>query len=151
HDVGRSKREPKHQKSSARLLGKVHVPLGWEWKDVQLAAIVTRYHRGRPPALDQKAFARLQVTQQARAKLLAGVLRLAVARDGDQERWVRRLKVEPGSECITIFADGYSGEARAGERVAKARFLLESVLGKPIAVKGNGPKLTLRPSSAANS
>jgi len=134
HDVGRSKREQKHQKKGARLLEKMHVPLGWELKDVQLAAIVTRFHRGGVPTGGHKSFAKLQVAQQKKARLLAGILRLAAALDREHDHLVKRVKVELGSECVSLVADGYSEEAN-GERVAQARYLLESVLGKPILVR----------------
>jgi CHAD domain-containing protein len=144
HDVGRAKREAKHHRSSARLLAKMHVPLGWQWRDLYLASIVTRYHRGRVPNIEQNAFAKLKTTQQKKVKLLAGILRIAVALNSHSQYPVRRIQVQTGSECITLLAQNYSGEGRTGERVAKSRYLLETVLGRPIAVRGQGATLVIR-------
>ncbi|HEX4485133.1 MAG TPA: CHAD domain-containing protein, partial [Terriglobales bacterium] len=45
-DVGRVKRERKHQKSSYKLIRKLDLPLGWREKDLEMAALIARYHRG---------------------------------------------------------------------------------------------------------
>jgi CHAD domain-containing protein len=148
HDVGRAKRDAKHHKSSARLLAKMHVPLGLQWRQLHLAAFVTRYHRGRLPDTDQSSFAKLPLRQQNKIRLLAGILRLAVALNSDHGQPVRRIKIHASNECISLHADGFRNPNRLGERLAKQRYLLESVLGKPIVVKGDASLLQFPARSA---
>ena len=48
-DVGRAKRDRKHQKRSYKLIRKLDPPLGWQRKDLEIAALIARFHRGSLP------------------------------------------------------------------------------------------------------
>jgi CHAD domain-containing protein/HD superfamily phosphodiesterase len=136
HEIGRSKRTKNHHKVGARMVRKLRVPLGWDAKDLQLAGLISRYHRGALPRLEQKEFARLRAAQKNNAKLLAGILRLAEALDGERDGTIGRLRVENNNGYLSVVADGYSSSGPLAERVAKARYLLESVYDRPVMVRG---------------
>ena len=136
HEIGRSKGQKKHHNAHARMVRKLHAPLGWNAKDLQFAGLISRYHRGALPSQEQSEFGRLRAGQRKKVELLAGILRLAEALDAPRDSAVGRLRVESNNGYLAVFADGYSANAPLAERVARARYLLESVYEKPVMVRG---------------
>jgi hypothetical protein len=49
HDVGKAKGEANHQKDSYRMIRGLARPLGWSARELEMAAVVARYHRGALP------------------------------------------------------------------------------------------------------
>ncbi|HEV2992406.1 MAG TPA: CHAD domain-containing protein, partial [Candidatus Angelobacter sp.] len=77
HDVGRSQGNAGHHKATGRLIRKLDLPYGWKPEDLNMVALIARYHRGALPSPDHKRFAGLPGPLQRITKSLAGVLRLA--------------------------------------------------------------------------
>jgi exopolyphosphatase/pppGpp-phosphohydrolase len=143
HDVGKAKSDGGHHKDSFRMIRGLERPLGWSAREMELAAVVARYHRGAFPAHRRKTLQRLGLPDRRTAVQLAGVLRLANAldmRNGAQPR----LEVGVEDHIVLVRAAGYSVTDRAAENVAAARHLLETVLRRPVLVRGlrvaNGEK-----------
>jgi CHAD domain-containing protein len=134
HEVGRSKGEPKHHKRGSRMIRRMATPLGYEPKDLQLAAMVARYHRGALPATSQKGFARLTPAQQRRTLLLAGILRLADSLDANRDGKLTKLTVAKHDFSLVITADGYDPLGPSAARVAVARHPLEALYNLPVIV-----------------
>src|SRR5260370_30342263 len=85
HDVGKAKGAENHQKRSYRMIRGLARPLGWSARELELAAVVARYHRGALPRPRGKAMLLLELPDRAIAMELGGGLRLAGAlalRDG---------------------------------------------------------------------
>lgn len=135
HDVGLSKKKKGHQKTSYRLIQKVHPPLGWSQEKMSMAAAVARYHRGLLPRNGQRPLAGLTLAQRQIILRLAGILRLANAFDSDRKGRIGRLRVHEDGRILVISAQGYSARSRIAEDVAAARHLLETVLRRPIMIK----------------
>src|ERR1017187_4728457 len=76
HDVGKAKGAENHQKSSYRMIRGLARPLGWSARELELAAVVTRYHRGALPRPSAKTMQILALPDRPLAMELAGVLRL---------------------------------------------------------------------------
>ncbi len=53
HDVGRSKSEKGHHKTTYRMIRRLPPPLGWRAQDLLTAGVVARYHRGALPRAGQ--------------------------------------------------------------------------------------------------
>ena len=88
-DVGKAKGAENHQKHSYRMIRGLARPLGWSARELELAAVVARYHRGALPRLRGKSMQTLEMADRRIAMELAGVLRLANALDmrhGPRER-----------------------------------------------------------------
>ena len=134
HEVGRAKRDRKHQKISARYIREFDPPLGWRAQDLQLAALVARYHRGALPAPTQARFGRLSETQKDLVRFLAGILRLAESLHGGKAA-ARAVTVEKTGDFLTVWLQGILQGARQPEKVAAARYLLEAACGCPILVR----------------
>jgi CHAD domain-containing protein len=141
HDVGKAKGTENHQKDSYRMIRGLARPLGWSARELELAAVVARYHRGALPRPGGKTMQALALPDRPLAMELAGVLRLANALDlrhgrgGGENESAPRLEVSLQDGCVLVRAAGYSALDRSAEGVAAARHLLETVLRRPVLVR----------------
>ncbi len=144
HDVGKARGNEGHQKRSQRMILKLTPPLGWGIREQKLAAVVARYHRGALPRPRGKNMQQLDLPDRRIAMELAGVLRLANALDAPKPAntpharigIAPRLEVETRGGILVVHAEGYSPLQRNAENVAAARHLLETVLHRPVLVRG---------------
>jgi exopolyphosphatase/guanosine-5'-triphosphate,3'-diphosphate pyrophosphatase len=134
HDVGRAEGNQDHQKSSYRLIRKLARPLGWSARELELTAVVARYHRGALPRPRKKTMQRLELAERRVAMQLAGVMRLANALD-PKNGILPKLVVEASDHSVVVQAAGYAPLERSGEDAAAARHLLETLLRMPVIVK----------------
>jgi len=134
HDVGKAKGHEGHQKKSYRMIRSLVRPLGWSARELELAAVVARYHRGALPSLRSKAMQALDLPDRHLAMQLAGVLRFANALD-PRNGTAPKLSVELSDRVLRVHSVGYSPLHRSAENVAAARHLLETVLRLPVMVK----------------
>ena len=139
-DVGRSRHERGHHKTSYRLIHKMAPPLGWSARELQMAAAVARFHRGALPRSRHPALQPLPAQLRRPVMHLAGVLRLANALDQCQDGTAQPLKVEDGKAAVIVHAPGFERLGRVAEEVAAARYLLEVVLGRPILIQSERSK-----------
>ena len=140
HDVGKAKGAENHQKKSYRMIRGLARPLGWSARELELTAVVARYHRGALPRPRGKIMQRLELTDRPVAMELAGVLRLANALDkrrgkGTENESTPRLEVSLQDRFVLVRTAGYSALDRSAEDVAAARHLLETVLRRPVLVR----------------
>ena len=154
HDVGKAKGSRGHHKRSMELIQAHGTPLGWKADNIRRAALVARFHGGALPARNHKALRDLLSDEQKIVISLAAILRLANALDVTHDGHVRSLKVQnvestkqrsngfrhrPTSlgkhEALVIAAEGYRDGTATARAVAAERYLLETVLKRPILVK----------------
>jgi exopolyphosphatase/guanosine-5'-triphosphate,3'-diphosphate pyrophosphatase len=163
HDVGKSEGEKGHHKTSFDLIRAHGNPLGWKPADLQLAAIVARFHRGALPTRKHKTLRDLLPDEQKAIIQLAAVLRLANALDATHDGHIRRIQVEtvqsrivgnkpvanrresanlfkssartPTAEAVVIAAEGYIPSNSTAQTIAAERHLLETVLRRPVIVR----------------
>jgi exopolyphosphatase/pppGpp-phosphohydrolase len=120
-------------------------PLGWSARELELTAVVARYHRGALPHPRGKTMQMLELADRPIAMELAGVLRLANALDtrhglpvGENEIAPKpelSLKVSLQDRFVLVRTSGYSALDSSAESVAAARHLLETVLRRPVIVR----------------
>jgi CHAD domain-containing protein len=138
-DVGKAKGAENHQKHSYRMIRGLARPLGWSARELELAAVVARYHRGVLPRPRGKSMQMLELPDRRIAMELAGVLRLANALDMRHGRAENasapRLEVSVQDRSVVVRAAGYSALDRSAEDIAAARHLLETVLRRPVLVR----------------
>jgi CHAD domain-containing protein/HD superfamily phosphodiesterase len=141
HDVGKSKGQKGHHKTSADLIKSHGNPLGWKPADLQRAAIVARFHRGALPTRRHKALRDLLPDEQKGTIQLAAILRLANALDAAHDGRIDSIQIESGgfkrnkNEALIVAAEGYSPLGHLARTVAAERYLLETVLRRPVVVK----------------
>jgi CHAD domain-containing protein len=151
HDVGKAKGEENHHKASYRMIRGLERPLGWSARELELAAVVARYHRGALPRTGAKVMQTLDLPDRHQAMQSAGILRLANALDkrpaSSASEKTPRLEVsiiEAGGlihSAVVVRVAGYSALDRSAESVAAARHLLETVLRRSVLVR----PLSVRP------
>ncbi len=156
HDVGKSKVNKGHHKKSLELIQKHGTPLGWNAEDMALAAIVARFHCGALPRRSHKTLRDLLPDQQKDVLRLSAVLRLANALDSTHDGHVRRVKIQNADipkqrmsgflrkpavvakdQAVIIAAEGYADGTSTAQAVAAERYLLETVLRRPVIVKAS--------------
>jgi len=159
HDVGKSKGQKGHHKTSFDLIRAHGKPLGWKPADLQRAAIVARFHRGALPTRTHKALRDLLPDEQKGTIQLAAILRLANALDAAHDGHICRIQIEnseliaksnrrqhnngfartplrgANNQALVIAAEGYSALVPAAQTIAAERHLLETVLHRPVLIK----------------
>jgi len=141
HDVGKSKGEKGHHKTSFDMIRAHGSPLGWKAADLQRAAIVARFHRGALPTRKHTALRDLLPDEQKATIQLAAILRLANALDAAHDGHIRKIQIESnhirtkGNEALIIAAEGYSPVSTSAQTIAAERHLLETVIHRPVVVK----------------
>ncbi|MGA9527923.1 MAG: CHAD domain-containing protein [Terriglobales bacterium] len=135
HDVGRAISNENHQKKTLRMIRSLAPPVGISARELELAAVVARYHRGALPRPRARTMQRLELPDRRVALELAGVLRLAKSLD-PRNGAAPRLEVDGRSAAVIVHLAGYSPLDRAAEDIAAARHLLETALRRPVVVRG---------------
>ena len=139
HEIGRDKSGSGHggghQKRGYRRTIKLKPPLGWSEEDMLCVAALVRYHRGALPKSTDSSFVGLDASRRAQLMPLLGILRLANAFDEDHENRVTGIKVEEHKGSLVVLAEGLQALSVTAERIARARYLLESLCQCAIMVR----------------
>jgi CHAD domain-containing protein len=142
-DTGRMEGAKSHHKNSYRLIRKLPLPLGWKPAELQLMAVVARYHRKALPQAKHKEFSRLPSPFQQATLLLAGILRLANVFE-QAPNLIRKIQVDVTLEGLMIRAYGFDGEEPFLSRLATAKHLLEIACRRPIFITPGAAGAPLR-------
>lgn len=142
-DSGRIEGDKRHHKRSYRLIRKLPLPLGWKPAELQLMAVVARYHRKALPQAKHKEFSRLPSAFQQATLLLAGILRLANAFES-APNVIRKLNVDVTLEGLMIRAYGFDGEEPLLSKLATAKHLLEIACRRAIVITPGAAGAPLR-------
>jgi CHAD domain-containing protein/HD superfamily phosphodiesterase len=171
HDVGKANGNKGHHKESFELIKKHGTPLGWKAENMARAAIVARFHAGALPTRNHKALRDLLPDEQRTIINLAAILRLANAFDAAHDGHIRRVKIENAAafhdrerrsngfvrkpaglaknEALVIEAEGYVPGSSTAQTIAAERYLLETVLRRPVLVKAVSTLAIARPTARA--
>jgi exopolyphosphatase/pppGpp-phosphohydrolase len=131
-EVGRFKKERAHHKESYRMIRRVKPPVGWTKPDLQLVALLARFHRRALPSLDHKVLTGYQLPLRQSLLHLAALLRLANAFGAKPYRAVRRLEVENCAGVIVVRAEGYTETDPLTPKLSEAKQLLEFTCHRPV-------------------
>jgi exopolyphosphatase/guanosine-5'-triphosphate,3'-diphosphate pyrophosphatase len=140
HDVGVMVQYRGHHKHGARIVrgGAWH---GIASLDVELVALLTRYHRRAHPKERHDAFNRLPAAQRALLVRLASVLRVADGLDRTHNQLIEDVRVTREGTGLVVWAVPRGGHAHAGKVQAEVRAasdkagLLEELVGCDIDVR----------------
>jgi CHAD domain-containing protein/HD superfamily phosphodiesterase len=159
HDVGRVKGNKGHHKESLELIQQHGTPLGWNAETLARAATVARFHCGALPTRSHRHLRDLLPGEQKIIIRLAAILRLANAFDAYHDGHIRKIKIENSAvsaadrgrgrngflrkppvlgknQALVIAAEGYTDGTPTAQAVAAERYLLETVLRRPVMVRG---------------
>ena len=154
HDVGKAEGNKGHHKASFELIRSHSNPLGWNPEYLRRAAIVARFHAGTLPTRSHKVLRDLLPDEQKITMQLAAILRLANAFDMAHDGHIRRVRIEnvdsgkrrtngfvrkPAklgpNEAVVIGAEGFVAGSPTAQAIAAERYLLETVLRRPVVVR----------------
>ncbi len=136
HEIGRGEesRNGGHQKRAYRMVRKLKPPLGWTDEDMQCVAAMVRHHRGALPSAGDSSFVGLPAKRRSEVMTLLGMLRLANALDESHDQKVKEITVQAQNGGLRVRAHGLQKLSVTAERVARARYLLESMCNRPIMI-----------------
>jgi hypothetical protein len=146
HEIGRDG-DPGaggHQKRGYRMVLKLKPPLGWTEEDMRSVAALVRHHRGALPHAGDSSFVGLTVKRRREVMALLGILRLANAFDESHNQTVSDLSVELRNGGLVVSAKGLQKLSVVAQRIARARYLLESVCKQPIMIAALPARMTPR-------
>ena len=154
HDVGKARGDKGHHKASLDLIRAHGTPLGWGAEIMQRTAVVARFHCGALPTRSHKTLRDLLSDEQRIIIRLSAILRLANAFDTAHDGHIRRVHIESPNaekrrtngfwrkppvlgknEAVVISAVGYLPGSPTAQAIAAERYLLETVLRRPVIVK----------------
>lgn len=150
HDVGwpESKKGSGHHKHSARIIR------AQKWTqltglEVELVALVARYHRRAHPSSDHQDFRRLSRVRREIVRWLAALLRLADAFDRSHLQQVRDLSVRDGERGLEITLACPLPPEREIDAAARKGTLAAEMFGRELVYRYQ-PLPTVRSTGARN-
>jgi CHAD domain-containing protein len=140
HEVGKSEHATGHRKRSYRMICRLKPPLGWTAEELRCVATTARYHQGALPQIGDSYFVGLSAKRRSELLPVIGMLRLANAFDFDHDRSIVRVSVERQNGAVVLYAQGLQEISPSAERIARARYLLETTCQLPIAIRSQPTK-----------
>jgi CHAD domain-containing protein len=137
-EVGHFNKNKAHHKESYRMIRGTTPPPGWTRKDLELVALVARFHRRALPGLDHKVLKTYPLALRHSLLLLAALLRLANAFSAKPYRAVRRLEVENVAGTVVVRAEGFTAMDPLSRKLSEAKRLLEYASQRPVHVLAPG-------------
>ncbi len=135
HDVGRGKGADGHLKRGYRMISKLRPPIGWSEEELRCVGAVARYHRGALPKTGDSYFVGLSAKRRSELLPIMGILRLADAFDFAHDQKVMRITLEQRDGTLSIYGQGLEEISPTAERLARARYLLETTGGLTIRIR----------------
>lgn len=123
-------------KGVLKSIRKLTAPPGWKPQHLEVVGMIARYHRGKFPSDSENSYSSLDEGAKSAVNLLGGILRLAEAIEANHEGQSQSIRSSRTDCALRIEAPGFQGMSPEGERVARARHLLEVTIGIPVIVTG---------------
>jgi CHAD domain-containing protein len=140
-EVGHFKKGKAHHKESFRMIRRIAPPAGWSKRDLELVALIARFHRRALPRPDHKILRTQEFPLRQSVIRLASILRFANVLHTKPYRAVRRLEVEDCAGVIVVRADGYPDRDPLGSKLSEARRLLEFACQRPVHILAPGTRI----------
>jgi CHAD domain-containing protein len=140
-EVGHFKKNKAHHKESYRMIRRTTPPPGWSHTDLELVALIARFHRRALPRLDHKILKTYQLPLRHSLIFLAALLRMANAFGVKPYLAVRRLEVENCAGVIVVRAEGYMETDPLTSKLSEARRLLEFASHRPVHILTPGTRI----------
>lgn len=134
HNIGRFVANSSHHKHSYYLIRHSERLAGFSEGELELIALVARYHRKSRPLPAHAEFSALSKADRRRVRVLAGLLRVGIALDRTYRRSVRRAHASVSEKAVRVAVE-VAENADVGIELFTARRsadLLASALGRSI-------------------
>jgi CHAD domain-containing protein len=130
------------RKAARRFLRELPMPPSWTYEEWDLLGWAVRFHRGPEPSPDRGTFSTLSDEQQKNIQAIAGVLRLSRALRKCGLETCDGLRAEKTADAVILHVPGLPDSAENAARLAAAKHLLDTYIGKPLLLKP-APKRTV--------
>jgi exopolyphosphatase/guanosine-5'-triphosphate,3'-diphosphate pyrophosphatase len=139
-NVGLSVSHSEHHKHSYYVIRHSDRLAGFTDHEIELIALVARYHRKSSPKIKHQEFARLRPADQDRVRSMAAILRMGIALDRSHRAPVTSVSVISdgviGSDAPIVLEVSSRGDVSLELQAAsERRTLLEEVLQRPVEVR----------------
>jgi exopolyphosphatase/guanosine-5'-triphosphate,3'-diphosphate pyrophosphatase len=127
HEAGYVINQESHHKHAYHVIRHAELP-GFTAHEVELIANIARYHRGALPKNSHAHFAHLQASDSQLVRLLAGILRIAVALDRTRFQRVRGVRGELNNDALLLLVSaGPDAHVEIWDAQNKAELLEKAV------------------------
>lgn len=123
------------------MIRSIAAPSGWSKRDLEIAALIARFHRRALPRPDHKILRTYEFPLRQSVMLLAALLRFANAFHGKPYRAIRRLEVEDCAGVIVVRAEGFPERDPLSPKLAAARRLMEFAWQRPVHILAPGTRM----------
>jgi CHAD domain-containing protein len=131
------------EKSARTFLLKSPLPPGWNFVEWERVAWAIRFQRAADPGPQNKRFSKLSAEQQAKIRLHAGILRMAIALQKCGVHAGAALHIENLPQGLLLHVLGVEDNPENAVRFVEAKRLLERSLGKTILIQAEPDALML--------
>jgi CHAD domain-containing protein len=132
------------EKSARTFLLKSPVPPRWSFAEWERMAWAIRFQRSAEPDRRNRRFSKLAVEQQAKIRLLAGILHLAIHAQKCGVTASASLLLESLPQGLLLHLRGVEDSPKNAARFTEAKRLLERSLGKTILIQAEPDADALR-------
>lgn len=141
HNIGRFVASSAHHRHSYYLIRNSERLAGFTAGELELIALVARYHRKSAPHRRHARFRALRRSDRRKVRLLAGLLRVGIGLDRTYRRAVETVHARVAGDTITIDVEPAGGlDVEIELFSARARSgLLADALGYPVEFKVSEP------------
>lgn len=133
HEIGSFIAHKKHHKHSHYIISRSELP-ALSWYDMQLVALVARYHRGADPSERHRDFAALDPDHRRVVRRLSAHLRLADALDRQQRQLVESVSVRIDEDMVTLTPRGRGELLLERWALARKKRLFEEEFDRTVVV-----------------
>ncbi|HUE43614.1 MAG TPA: CHAD domain-containing protein [Candidatus Sulfotelmatobacter sp.] len=123
------------RKAARRFLRELPMPPSWTYEEWDLLGWAVRFHRGPEPSPEHGTFSTLSDEQQKNIQAIAGVLRIARAFRKCGLETCEGLRAEKTPDAVVLHVPGLPDSAENAARLAAAKHLLDTYIGKPLLLK----------------
>jgi exopolyphosphatase / guanosine-5'-triphosphate,3'-diphosphate pyrophosphatase len=148
-NVGLFVSHSKHHKHTYYVIRNSDRLSGFTDHEIEIVALVARYHRKSAPSAKHPEFAGLRPQDQRMVTILAGLLRVAIGLDRTHAGLVTSVRAHRDGNELVIVAQAAPGTDLSLELYTanERRGLLEATLGVPLRIEG--PAAVSRPGAGA--
>jgi exopolyphosphatase/guanosine-5'-triphosphate,3'-diphosphate pyrophosphatase len=127
HDIGHHIAGKDHQKHGMYLIRHTRMP-GFTAPEIELMALLVRYHRGGGPKRHHDAYRKLKSRERQRVKVLAGMLQLADALDrGHDQNTTRIDAVLDGQQLVVTAQTRDAPDLERWSSLRRRRLLMDAL------------------------
>jgi len=136
HNVGLAISHDRHHLHSYYVIRNTDLLKGFTDHEIELVALVARYHRKSSPKARHEEFARLDADDRHAVRVLAGLLRVAVGLDRSRDGRVQAATVvDDGEGGLRVVVDARGGADLELYAAAQRADLLADALGAPVRIE----------------